>query len=604
MADADAAPEAAGAAAAGPRLPGGDGEGEARGCEIMPFDDGSLSADKAQSSAMSLVINYAEPLLAAGTAVFGLGLLVLPLLARLNELDRRTFAYEGHGETNRAQKMRLFTEAELRQRLGLLDPEVLELEITRSTEELDDYMNASDIDALDGEVTKIQKWRDSANTNLKGLQKRSALAFLGLPPDANEGDVSKMYKKMALELHPDKGGDPEKFQELQEMKERLNEIEADDKKTDEEKADEEELKKKEKEQEEEEEKRKLPPDERIKKLRMEVHDNTLRLWERAKKSRDEIIGEKALKANAAPALNILRLFVERFVNNEIKTLRHDDSKTAEAKFRKFVKQGAEIIAVAAMHDVQSTLQTISMQFNYRLVARSGSPEIHKRCKLLLEAISDVPMQSEAFIKRVEDSLLDSKDRDKKSKEERAKEQRDREAKGDLSGEAGAAAANAKAAPAAPPGTAQPKAAPAAAPQTAAAATAANIAAAAAASSAAPPEPQPAADKSDPFGDFNFEPAARPKAYAPEGTTAKPTATSQVVAKKADERSSIAEAVKPARKSWDPSFDHPYAGALKSSGQGIYCRPCQRWITTYDYNTEVFLTHVERVHPKPPQGWST
>ena len=28
-----------------------------------------------------------------------------------------------------------------------------------------------------------------------------------------------MYKKMALELHPDKGGDPEKFQELQEMKE-------------------------------------------------------------------------------------------------------------------------------------------------------------------------------------------------------------------------------------------------------------------------------------------------------------------------------------------------------------------------------------------------
>ena len=31
-----------------------------------------------------------------------------------------------------------------------------------------------------------------------------------------------MYKKMALELHPDKGGDPEKFQELQEMKERMS----------------------------------------------------------------------------------------------------------------------------------------------------------------------------------------------------------------------------------------------------------------------------------------------------------------------------------------------------------------------------------------------
>ena len=34
-------------------------------------------------------------------------------------------------------------------------------------------------------------------------------------------DINAMYKKMALELHPDKGGDPEKFQELQEMKERL-----------------------------------------------------------------------------------------------------------------------------------------------------------------------------------------------------------------------------------------------------------------------------------------------------------------------------------------------------------------------------------------------
>ena len=30
-----------------------------------------------------------------------------------------------------------------------------------------------------------------------------------------------------------------------------------------------------------------------------------------------------------------------------------------------------------------------------------------------------------------------------------------------------------------------------------------------------------------------------------------------------------------RTSWDASFDHPYAGALKSNGTGIYCRPCQR-----------------------------
>ena len=42
----------------------------------------------------------------------------------------------------------------------------------------------------------------------------------------------------------------------------------------------------------------LPPNERVKKLRMEVHENTVRLWEKAKKSRDEIVGEKALPLSA------------------------------------------------------------------------------------------------------------------------------------------------------------------------------------------------------------------------------------------------------------------------------------------------------------------
>merc|ERR1719331_1151767 len=134
-----------------------------------------------------------------------------------------------------------------------------------STDVMDEYMNQASVDSLDDEVSKIQKWRDKVNTNMKSLQKRSALAFLGLAPDASEGDINKMYKKMALELHPDKGGDPEKFQELQEMKERLNEIEKDE---DEKKKEGEEEAKaaKEKEKEEEEEKAKLPPNERIKKL--------------------------------------------------------------------------------------------------------------------------------------------------------------------------------------------------------------------------------------------------------------------------------------------------------------------------------------------------
>jgi len=79
--------------------------------------------------------------------------------------------------------------------------------------------------------------------------------------------------------------------------------------------------------------------------------------------------------------------------------------------------------------------------------------------------------------------------------------------------------------------------------------------------------------------------------------------SEALKKKDDEaKSAIAAANAPKPSGWDPAFDHPYAGALKSNGTGIYCRPCQRWIMTYEYNIEVFNTHVERAHSKPPPGF--
>lgn len=38
--------------------------------------------------------------------------------------------------------------------------------------------------------------------------------ILGVNTDANEGDIKKAYRKLALKNHPDKGGDPEKFKEI------------------------------------------------------------------------------------------------------------------------------------------------------------------------------------------------------------------------------------------------------------------------------------------------------------------------------------------------------------------------------------------------------
>merc|ERR1719193_1851262 len=72
------------------------------------------------------------------------------------------------------------------------------------------------------EVMAFQEWRARANGRLKTLEKRAAWAFLGIPVgSASQAAIKKAFKKRALELHPDKGGDAERFQLLQEMKDLL-----------------------------------------------------------------------------------------------------------------------------------------------------------------------------------------------------------------------------------------------------------------------------------------------------------------------------------------------------------------------------------------------
>ncbi|CAL1139639.1 unnamed protein product [Cladocopium goreaui] len=68
------------------------------------------------------------------------------------------------------------------------------------------------------EVLALQDWREKATGRLKTLEKRAAWTFLGVAGEgvASQAEIKKAFKRRALELHPDKGGDVDRFRLLQE----------------------------------------------------------------------------------------------------------------------------------------------------------------------------------------------------------------------------------------------------------------------------------------------------------------------------------------------------------------------------------------------------
>ena len=360
----------------------------------MPYhDDAALTKARSSSDATGLLLQHGEPRVAAGVAVFGLGVVALPLLERCSQEQ-------------------LLSDQEQRARLGALEPSAIASEIQKDWSEL---LSLRDLEA---EVLSLQRWRDQAAECVAALERRSALAFLGLAADAEPEAVSKCYKQKALTAHPDKGGSQEDFQHLQTMLNRIQ-VPEDDKPggglfgmgT---------LLKRCKEAQkakEEAEAEDLPEATKLAQRRLKLHDEAMDLWKRATEAQEQLEGQsnvsgrlrvKTASGGAPPCLDLLRRFIDGYVD-EIAVLPPGPT-SAERLFCRFLRQGVELLAAGALADAQGALSLVAMRFTGPLLQAARKfgtcTSLEERCQNLLQSLSHVPQQLESFLTSLSEGLAD------------------------------------------------------------------------------------------------------------------------------------------------------------------------------------------------------
>merc|ERR1740121_674403 len=92
-----------------------------------------------------------------------------------------------------------------------------ELEATKLPQEQLEEMNR----ALDEYILRQMCFKSEIVDEIARLHEDSAYAILGISSDATDAEIKKAYKLVAMQCHPDKGGDKEEFQELNNAYERI-----------------------------------------------------------------------------------------------------------------------------------------------------------------------------------------------------------------------------------------------------------------------------------------------------------------------------------------------------------------------------------------------
>lgn len=77
--------------------------------------------------------------------------------------------------------------------------------------------------ALDEYILRQMCFKSEIVEEIARLHEDSAYAILGVSPDATDAEIKKAYRLIAMQCHPDKGGDKEEFQELHNAYEKIME---------------------------------------------------------------------------------------------------------------------------------------------------------------------------------------------------------------------------------------------------------------------------------------------------------------------------------------------------------------------------------------------
>ncbi|CAE7209447.1 unnamed protein product [Symbiodinium sp. CCMP2592] len=364
---------------------------------LVPYhNDAALTKARSSADATGLLLQHGEPRVAAGVAVFGLGVVALPLLEQCSEGDS------------------LLSEAEQRSRLGVLEPSTIAQEIQKDWGDLSAPAGSEGPD-----LSALQRWRDEALESVAALERRSALAFLGLGADAEPEAVHRSYKQKALSVHPDKGGSEEDFQQLQSMLERIH-VPTEDETSSGGLFGMNGLLKRCKEAQqarEDAEADTLPEATKLAQRRLKLHDDAVDLWKRATEAQQQLecksgvtlrLRLKKASGGAPPCLDLLRRHVDGF-SSEVGLLAPGNA-PAERLFCRFLRQGIELLAAAALADAPGALSLVAMHFTGPLVQAARKfgpcPSLERRCQALLRSLSEVPEKLDSFLSSLQEGLAD------------------------------------------------------------------------------------------------------------------------------------------------------------------------------------------------------